>query len=219
MSRWATKYIFIFIFFVHSPISYADQKCAHAWGGQNCFGTLQFSFVNPKLGDSAMTIRMIVYRNEEVSMDLEKGGLLQRLIVAKPSGVALYSGLSDAEKYTPTQNPFMFLEMGFALPLGALQLAFPQGPNSVPDSEVQRDVILEGKSVTIFAVRHGDNRVNFRLTVPEAGILKANGYWDGSRVESMPDDFSLVGWSNFISMQFKTLEDARAFTPKPKTLQ
>jgi hypothetical protein len=219
MSRWAFKYIFFVVLWVCSTISSADENCAKPWMGKNCLGTLQFSFANPKLGNAVMTIRMTVYRNDEISMDLQKDGILQRLVVAKPSAVAMYLGLSDAEKKSPAQNPFMFLEMGYALPLGALQLAFPQGPISVPDSEIQRDVILEGKSVSIFAVRHGDNRVDFRLTVPEAGILKASGYWDGNHVDSLPGNFSLVGWSSTVPMEFKTLDDARAFAPKSKTLQ
>jgi hypothetical protein len=210
MLHRACKYCVVLICCLHGFLAFAGERCAAPWADRKCFGAIEFTFQNPKNGAEATTVRMVLFRNDELLAEIEQGGIKKRYLVARPSGVELYAGLSPTESYKQGNNPFMFFDMGFALPAGALQVAFPQGPSSVPDVETQKDVLVEQKPVTITTIRRSANRIDFRLTSSELGILKASGFWESERRNPLPDDFPLIGWTYAGPTQLTSLQEARS---------
>ncbi len=85
-----------------------------------------------------------------------------------PGGLPLALGLApDESLQAGARNPFMFVDMAFAYPAMALQLAYPAGPAAVPATGVDVPVTVDGKTpVVVRAARHADGQVVFHLKLP-----------------------------------------------------
>ncbi|MDB5934722.1 MAG: hypothetical protein JWQ01_2066 [Massilia sp.] len=155
-----------------------------------------------------MTLRMSRYSNSEMLAEIEGKAGSKRYLVAQPSGAGLYSGVSPQEIATPAANPFAFFDYAFALPVAALRLAFPDGPSSIPASEVQRDVVVESIPVTIRASTSSDGRVVFRLQSPATGLME--GQLSPGLLEPLDGDYRISGWQRGAGPRLQSLKEARS---------
>ena len=179
----------------------AAERCPSKPDNWTCFSEME-------LQDSTTTTRMFIYSNHELLAEIEQGATTKRYLVAQPSGIELFSGLSKDESMSPSgKNPFQFLELSFAVPIKAFQTAFPAGPSSVPTGESRKNIVLDGKPISITTRRQGAGEITFRLDFTE---LHASGKWRRVAQKSLPDTYSLAGWTNAQTIQFPSLREARA---------
>jgi hypothetical protein len=196
------KCFFIFAFLLSALNAVANDRCASKDDDWTCFSVIEI-----KAEATAPTSRMIVFPNQELLAEIKQGEVTKRYL-ALPSGIQLYSGLSADESTSPGgKNPFAFLDLGFAAPLTALRTAFPLGPSSVPDGESKKDILLQGKPITISTTRRSQQRITYRL---ESASIHVNGLWDRSVQNPLSGGYSLVGWTSPSKASFATLEEARA---------
>jgi hypothetical protein len=139
----------------------AIKPCVSSW---ECIGMVEI-----RVGET--TYRMSRYSNNEILADIEAKSGRKRYLVAQPSGTEWYFGLSPEEISNPGMNPFAFFDYAFALPVAALRMAFPDGPSSIPESAVQRNVVVEANPVAIRASKLADGRIAFRLEIASAGAI------------------------------------------------
>lgn len=202
MSHILRKSVFIFAFLFAALNAVANDQCTSKEVDWTCFSMIE---IQPEA--TAPTLRMVMFSNQELLAEIQQGGVTKRYL-ALPSGIQLYSGLSADESTSPgRENPFTFLDLSFAVPITALRTAFPLGPSSVPDGESKRDILLQGKPITISTTRRGQQRIIYRL---ESASIHVNGLWERSVQSPLSGDFSLVGWTNPERSSFATLEEARA---------
>jgi hypothetical protein len=97
------------------------------------------------------------------------------------------------------------------VPITALRTAFPLGSSSVPDGESKKDILLQGKPMTISTTRRSQQRITYRL---ESGSIRVNGLWERLDQKPLLGSYSLVGWTSPDKVSFATLEEARA-APAP----
>jgi hypothetical protein len=174
------------------------------------FGTFEISWPEP---EGLRTIRMIHFSNGEFMAEVEAKGTWKRHLRVQPSSLVLYSGLSDDEspRAGAANNPFMFLDYGFAYPALALHQAYPSGANSVSEAGTDTQVLLENKHpATLTAVRASDNRIRFRLALKSEVSLTMDGVWDGRLRDPLPDDFRIASWRHESPASVVTLGEARA---------
>lgn len=197
---------FLILAFLLSALSaVADDQCATKSDGWSCFSSIE---IHPDAAEQ--TFRMVIFPKQELLAEIENGGVIKRYL-ALPSGIQLYSGLSaDESADSGRKNPFMFLELGFALPITALRTAFPLGPSSVPDGESKKDILVQGKPIAISTSRHDQHKIRYRL---ESDSIHAAGLWERSVQNALPGDYSLVGWISPGKISFATLEEARKAQP------
>ena len=201
MPQSVRKYFFIFAFSLLALDAAASDRCASKGDDWTCF-----SMIEMQPDATAPTSRMIIFPNQELLAEVEQGGVTKRYL-ALPSGIELYSGLAaDESNSAGGKNPFAFLDIGFAVPITALRTAFPRGPSSVPDGESRRDILLQGKPITISTTR-SQQRIAYRL---ESASIHVNGTWERSVKAPLSASYSLVGWTSPSKVSFATLEQARA---------
>jgi hypothetical protein len=202
MPQSVRKYFFIFAFLLSALNAAASERCASKDDDWTCFSMIE---IQPDA--TAPTSRMTIFPNQELLAEVEQGGVTKRYL-ALPSGIQLYSGLSAEESNSPGgKNPFAFLDVGFAVPITALRTAFPLGPSSVPDGESKRDILLQGKPITISTTRRSQERIIYRL---ESASVHVNGIWERSVKDPLSGTYSLVSWTSPSKASFATLEQARA---------
>ena len=177
------------------------------------FGTFEVSWAEP---EGPRVLRMTNFSNGEFMAEVEAKGMQrkQRLQV-QPSGLALYSGLSDDEspEFAASNNPFMFLDYGFYYPASALIQAYPLGAASVPDIETDTSVVLEKQyPATLTVVRHFGSEVRFRLSIRSEVSMTMQGVWDGERPKPLPDSLSIATWRHASSATVPTLGEARSLS-------
>jgi hypothetical protein len=203
MPRIGHKYSLVLALCLPALGALAAERCPPTANDWTCFSEIEL-----KASPTAPLSRMFIYPNSEILAEIEQGTTTKRYLVAQPSGVQLYAGLSEDESSSAgAKNPFQFAEMGFAVPVMALNAAFPKGPASVPNGESKNSVSLQGKSVTVTTTRHSATAIAFRLEITG---FDASGQWKRFNQKPLPDSFSLVGWTNAKAVQFATLGDARA---------
>jgi hypothetical protein len=192
----------VLAFLLSARSAVADDRCAPKSDDWACFSSIE---LQPEA--TAPTFRMVIFPKQEFLAEIQNGGVTKRYL-ALPSGVQLYSGLSADESTDPgRKNPFMFLELGFALPITALRTAFPLGPSSVPDGESKKDILVQDKPIAISTSRHDQQKIRYRL---ESDSIHATGLWERSIQNPLPGDYSLAGWTTPGKISFATLEEARA---------
>jgi hypothetical protein len=193
-------YILAFLLSAHSAA--AQDRCASKSDDWTCYSTIE---IQPEAGGD--TWRMVIFPTQELLAEVARGGVTKRYL-ALPSGIQLYSGLSAEESISPGQkNPFAFLDLGFALPITALRAAFPLGPASVADGESKKDILVQGKPITISTIRHDAHKISYRL---ESASIHATGLWERVVQPPLPGSYSLVGWVSPTNVSFATLEEARS---------
>jgi hypothetical protein len=202
MSHILRKSVFIFAFLFAALNAVANDQCTSKEVDWACFSMIE---IQPEA--TAPTLRMVMFPNQELLAEIQQGGVTKRYLALR-SGIQLYSGLSADESTSPgRKNPFAFLDLSFAVPITALRTAFPLGPSSVPDGESKRDILLQGKTITISTTRRGQQRIIYRL---ESASIHVSGLWERSVQSPLSGDFSLVGWTSPERASFATLEEARA---------
>lgn len=197
------RYWFLLVCVIPIFDAHALERCASKADDWTCFSKIE---VQP--GAKEPTWRMVLFQNHELLAEIEEGGATKRYLVAQPSGIQLYSGLSATESIpSGGKNPFAFMDLGFALPITALQIAFPVGPSSVADGESKSNILVEGKPITINTVRHNANQIRFRL---ESSTIHVAGLWERVDQSPLPGSYSLVGWKTPTGTQFTSLDEARS---------
>jgi len=93
----------------------------------------------------------------------------------------------------PTGHEFDFWGYAFAIPLAALQQAFPAGPLSVPAAPVSHQVEIEFKKRShVTAWRLVDGEIRYRIVTPSEPSLE--GSYRAGLLPELPGDFDLRGW-------------------------
>ena len=185
--------------------------------GQNpwaCFGSVELRVTLP---DGPLSISMQRYANGELRTTGEQGGVKKQLLAAMPSGLALYSGLAAGESTDAVaKNPLMFLDMAFAYPLMALQMAYPGGAPTVPEQWAEQEVAVDkSHPLKLRAMRVGSNRVSFRVVDP-GKPFELQGEWDGQPPPPLADDMDISAWRSSAGQPFRQLREARQFQRKPQ---
>ena len=178
----------------------ATPQCEVPGRSWECIGVVEIRV-------AGQTLRMSRFSNDELLAEVESPAISKRLFVAQPSGTELYFGLSRQELSHPGENPFLFFDYAFALPVGALRAAFPDGPGSVPVEEAQRSVTVSGKVVSISATQLSSSEVAFRLEASNLGPI--SGRFSIKRLEPLPESHSTIGWESKTGTRFGSLRDAR----------
>lgn len=202
MPQSVRKCFFVLVFLLSPLCAVSEDRCSTKSDDWTCFSKIE---IQPDA--SAPTVRMINFPTQELLAEIMHGGDIKKYL-ALPSGIELYSGLSADESISPGRNnPFMLLELGFALPITALRTAFPLGPSSVPEGESKKDILVQGKPIAISTSRHSQQKLTYRL---ESDSIHATGLWERSVQSPLPGGYSLVGWVSPGKASFATLEEARA---------
>jgi hypothetical protein len=178
------------------------------------FGIFEISLALP---EGPRIVRMIRFSNDEFMAEIEAKGTLKQHLLVRPSGLGLFSGLSDEESpQAGAKNPFMFLDYVFAVVVLALEQVYPSGAGAVPERETEIDtqvVVEKNVQVTLRTVREADHRIRYRV-VTRSGIaserLTMDGTWDGRRRSPLPDDLQIGTWRHGSSASVSTLGEARA---------
>lgn len=183
-------------------LMFALRASAHACppASWDCIGAIEMH-----VGERAF--RMSKYANDEMLAEIDQGSIRQRLLVAQPSGAEVYLGLSAQQIASPADNPFTFFDYAFALPVAALRLAFPGGPPSVPGAAVQRDVVVEGKPVSVHASKRGDGQIDF--SVDGAPLGRISGQIVASLLPPLEGGYPLAAWLPKSGARCNALRDAR----------
>ena len=177
----------------------AVAPCPASAPSWECIGAVEMH-----VGDRAF--RMSRYVNDEMLAEIEEKAGSKRYLVAQPSGSQLYFGLSPQEIADPAANPFAFFDYAFALPVAAVRLAFPNGPISVPASEVKRDVVIEGNQVTVRASQPSRGLIAFRVE-SAAGVIF--GQIIPRLLQPLEGSYSLTGWRRKVGPPVNSLNEAR----------
>jgi hypothetical protein len=202
MWQCVRKGLFISALLLVAANAVAEDRCASKNEDWTCFSTIEI-----QTDAAGPTWRMIIFPTQELLAEIEQQGATKRYL-ALPSGIQLYSGLSADESISPGgKNPFAFLDLGFALPMTALSTAFPLGPSSVPDGESKKDVLVQGKQITISATRRSQHKITYRL---ESDSIHATGLWERVAQDPLPGSYRLVGWISPTKARFATLAQARS---------
>jgi hypothetical protein len=139
---------------VHARLAEFCVDPARHW----CLGTLTFTAHEAR-------VRVTQFSNDDILVELAEhertGRMLMRADEKRPS----YFGLSQDEQ-RPGGVGFKFSPEGWAIPLGALALAFPDGLTSVPPTETEKRVDLGGAPLVVTAWRLPDGGIGFRLYKP-----------------------------------------------------
>lgn len=169
--------------------------------------------------EQATIVRMVRFSNGEFMGEIESKGIKKQVLQVIPSGLMLYSGLSEDESpRIGGNNPFSHVDLAFAHPGMALHAAYPSGAKSVPSARVEKEVLLENKyPARIAANRDTQGRVWFELSLRYDGSKPkekwtAQGMWDGKRQDPFPDDMPLTQWQYDSSANVATLREARALS-------
>jgi hypothetical protein len=203
MPQSVRKYFFILACLLPVLNAAAEDQCASKSDDWACFSKLEI-----QAGAAAPMWRLVVFPNLEVLAEKEQSGATKKYL-ALPSGVQLYFGLSGDESVAPGgKNPFALVDVGFALPVTALRTAFPPGPLSVPNGKTKKNIVVEGKPISVTTTRRrGQQKIEYKL---EAAAIRATGVWERAIQNPLPGSFSLVGWISPTGAQFATLDAARA---------
>jgi hypothetical protein len=185
-----------------------QSRCLQEGAPWSCVG-----FMELEQGDGRAFIRLIRYANGESMLEVETPSGTKQHLTVLPSGVALYSGLTDDESpKAGARNPFMFLDMVFTYPFTALQLVYPAGPASVPQEARDTPVTLEKHPGTLTVSRLSPYQIRFRLVLHDDSKLMLDGIWDGRLREPLPNSLSIANWRHELMNSFATLRDARSLT-------
>jgi hypothetical protein len=188
-----------------------DPRCSqNPW---ICFGSFEVRW-NGKEGSEI--IRMLRFANDEFMAEIEHKGTKKQYLEVHPSRLVLYSGLSVEESPgIGGKNPFMFFDYGFAYPAMSLQTAYPDGPQSVPNELVEKEIVVEKKHLKLQTSRSASNRIAFRLALRDGPIEEMEGIWDGEPRNPLPGNLDVSNWRNDSGTAFKNLQDARAQVKAP----
>jgi hypothetical protein len=185
----------------------AQPQCAKApW---SCFGSFELRIEGT---NGPQVARMIRFSNDEFMAELEQGGVKKQYLQVSPSRLELFAGLTENESpRVGSNNPFMFLDIGFAYPAMALQMAYPTGPDLVPLILTTQDLVLEKRHpATLTTIRESASRIRFRLSLGPNANMVMEGLWDGALSEPLPDDLPMSNWRHDSAATITNLGEARS---------
>lgn len=171
----------------------------------SCFGFME---VGASDGVRVSNVRLSLFANNEMLTEVVATAPPEtRKLLFRAGLPTLYFGLSDEE--TKSGHPFFFVDYAFALPLMAMEAAYPAGPNSVGDADPEKEVMLEGRTKARLAIkRESSTRFSYQLAAPDIPTMK--GLWEGSKPAILPDATSLIGWRDSDLKTYLTLGEFRA---------
>jgi hypothetical protein len=190
-------------------VAMAQNPCikARPW---TCFTSIELTFV----GETATgTIGMRVFDNGDMLLESrDKQSVVRKALALRhPHTRVLYSGVPDKE--IQEGHPFIFFDYGFAAPLQALEMAYPNGLSSVPDKETESRVLLDNEvEATLFATRLPKERIHVRINMPKFALVQ-DGFVDYAKKSPLPDNFELDGWKDRSLRTYRTIGEARASAP------
>lgn len=96
----------------------------------------------------------------------------------QPSGLKLFYGLeNDESPKVDSNNPFMFIDLFFAYPNKALQIAYPLGKNSVPVDWTEVNIDIERKvTATLRTTKLSQHKIKFHMITITALSMKFTVY-------------------------------------------
>ena len=147
-----------------------------------CVGVLDI--VSP-----AETLRLRFHDDERIVVEVIQPASTQRMLVA-PDGV-WYQGVPEGQ--ARGRNPFATLPGAAMLPIGMLIMAFPDGPDTVPEQESTRELDFGHERIRISAARATDGTVRF--SVSERGQALAHGTYRAGELPARPGGFDLTQWT------------------------
>lgn len=193
------------IVFAISAESFGATRYCEKGRPWSCFGVIE---VGASGGERVSNARLSLFANNEMLMEVVATAPPEtRKLLFRAGLPTLYFGLSDEE--TKLGHPFFFTDYAFALPLMAMEAAYPAGPTSVGDLEPEKEVMLEGRTKARLAIKRESNtRFSYQLAAPDMPTMK--GLWEGSKPAILPDATSLTGWRDSELKTYRTLGEFRA---------
>lgn len=171
----------------------------------SCFGSIA---VSPSAQEPGEIIRMQVYANGEIQVEMAGSRDGERKMLVLNSKKSVFTGVSDEE--IKKRQAFMFVDYAFAFPLKALEVAYPRGLESVPDKLVKTPVQLDSKiQATLTLNRKSNTRVDYTLALPGGADRVLSGYWDGAQPAPLSGDFPLANWKGQELETYANLSEAR----------
>lgn len=135
------------------------------------------------------TVRMRFHDDNTTLVEVTRPSETQRMLVT-PDGVWFQDvppGLP------PGRSPFIHLPEGALLPLHMLGLAFPDGPDTVPEQETTRDIASGRERFVVSAARAIDGTI--RYTFFERGQLLVQGSYRAGELAPPAGGFDLAQWA------------------------
>jgi hypothetical protein len=181
------------------------RPCLQPAPSWQCVSLIEF-----RVPDGSL-LRATIFDNFELLGEMEQHGAHKRMLIAQPSGVTLYGGLSTGElaklRVNPLNGPFAFVAEGAAaVPLMALIYAYPDGPRSVPQEQSDVPVIVDELvgSLSVRRVLPG----RFAFTLATKGVTFA-GIVSTEERPPLPDSFDIANWKRESGPRLKLLGQAR----------
>lgn len=208
-SSWRTRLAIVLVM-LGAGLAHAQPGCDRSPVTWACFGVFELRFTTPQGGS---LVRLTHFSNGETLAEMASpGGSSKRLLTVPPGNLSLAFGLApDESLQAGARNPFMFMDMAFAYPAMALQVAYPAGPAAVPAAGMDVPVTIDGKTpVVVRVARRADGQVAFHLKLAHQGSTQEmDGVWVARLAEPWPDDFPVGDWRFGDDARFSTLGQAR----------
>ena len=151
-----------------------------------CVGAL--TIVNLR-APTAETVHIRFYDDQSTVVEAIRPSETQRMLV-KPDGV-WFQGVPPEQP--PGRNPFFDLPEGALLPLHLLGLAFPDGPETVPEQETKRHPDLGRERIGVSAARDRDGTVRFTITERDQALVR--GEYRAGELSPPAGGIDLAGWT------------------------
>lgn len=154
-----------------------DKACAARPVQWMCFGHLE-------VRSPQATVRISSHENSAMLVEMDSGGKRQRLLA---------TGRGSFMDSRPVRGEFAFWGYALAIPMEALQQAFPDGPTTVPAAPETRPVDIEvDRKSTVTAWRTAGGEIRYRIEMEREEALE--GSYRAGLQPALPGDFDLRGW-------------------------
>jgi hypothetical protein len=150
-----------------------------------CLGTLAFEA-------HEVRAKVTQFSNDDILVELTDRERTERMLMREGESSPSYFGLTEDEQQRGGVA-LKFSADGWALPLGALALAFPEGPPSVPPSETEKPVDLGGVPLVVTAWRSPGGSIGFRIYTPNLAPPIVTGEFSSVRPAPL-DKGTIAQW-------------------------
>ncbi len=135
------------------------------------------------------TLRLHFHDDDTTLVEVSRPAGIQRMLVT-PDAV-WFQGVPPDQP--PGRNPFLDLPEGALLPIHLLGLAFPDGPDTVPEQETVRELALGRERIGVSAARAIDGTIRFTIT--ERGQTLAQGSYRAGELAPPAGGVDLTRWT------------------------
>ena len=167
---------------LHAAGGLVPGACSEPLLKWECVGVLD-------IDSPAETLRIRFHDDERIVVEVIQPASTQRMLVT-PDGV-WYQGVPEGQ--AKGRNPLAMLPGAAILPIGMLKMAFPDGPDTVPEQESTHELDFGHERIRISAARATDGTVRF--WVSERGKPLAHGQYRAGELPARPGGFDLTQWS------------------------